>query len=381
MLDDAAVVSLTQELVRIPSVSPSLAPGEGHCEQAVAEFAVRWLTEHGVEAWLDPVVPGRPNAVARVGRGDGPTLVICGHTDTVHTAGMRIAPFDPVIEGDRLYGRGSYDMKGALAAAMVAAASLGDRLKGTLLLALVSDEEHLSLGAEAFVGKYRADGCLIAEPTDLTVQVGHRGFAWLDVRVAGRAAHGSRWDLGVSANYRAGRLLAALEKFDGDVLRSRTHPVLGPSSMHPSFVRGGVGLSTYAPECLLQLEWRILPGQSEADLVAEMEALVRQVGVDATVECTFFRPPLYCPPEAPVKQALLSALDGRPAPEGAAPWWTDGAIFAGAGIDAVLYGPAGGGIHTEVEWVDLPSLLQCAEVYRRMALTFCGESRGSVGLI
>jgi acetylornithine deacetylase len=372
-IDAAELVALTQELVRIPSVSPSLAPDEGHNEQAVAEFAVRWLSDHGVEAWLDPVVPGRPNAVARVGRGDGPTLVICGHTDTVHTAGMQIAPYDPVIEGDRLYGRGSYDMKGALAAAMMAAASLtGDRLKGSLMLAIVCDEEHASLGAEAFVKRYQADGCLIAEPTDLTVQVGHRGFAWLDVRVAGQAAHGSRWDLGISANARAGRLLAALDEFDQQVLRRRTHPILGPCSLHPSFVSGGVGLSTYAPECLLQLEWRLLPGQSQAEVVAEMEALIAKVGVEATVNCTLYRSPLFCPPEAPVKQALLTAL-GRPTTECAAPWWTDGALFADAGVDTVLYGPAGHGIHTEVEWVDLPSVIHCAEVYRRMALEFCGE--------
>jgi acetylornithine deacetylase len=287
---------------------------------------------------------------------------------------MTIAPFDPRIEDDRLYGRGAYDMKGGVTAVMIAATRLAKRadLGGTLLLALVADEEHASIGAQAFVKAYRADGCIISEPTNGTVLVGHRGFAWLDVEVAGRAAHGSQWDVGVSANAQAGRLLVALDDFDRTVLRARTHPLLGPASMHPAMVRGGVGLSTYAPSCLIQLERRSLPGESEAAIVGEIEAVARDAGVEATVRSTLFRPPMLCPPEAKVRQALTAALT-EPAREGCSGGWMDAALFDAVGIPTIIYGPSGTGAHAAIEWVDLPSVEHCAEVYERASLAFFGQ--------
>lgn len=365
-------IALLQQLVKIPSVSPDLDPESGTGEQAVAEFAAAWLRERGVEAWLEEVVPGRPNVVGRVGSGSGPTLVLCGHLDTVQATGMSIEPFSGEIRDGRLYGRGAYDMKGGVAAIMAAAAEIAraGSLAGTLLLALVSDEEYASVGAQAFVASHRADGCLLAEPTDGAFVTGHRGFAWVDVTVKGRAAHGSRWDLGISANTMAGRLLTALERHDLEALRPRKHPLLGPASVHPAVVRGGVGLSTYAPECLVQLEWRILPGTIEADVLAWTESLVREAGIEASVACTLFRPPMLCPAKATVRRATLEAI-GREIPEAGAPFWMDAAFFDAAGIPTVVYGPTGEGAHAAVEWVDLDSVIHCAEVYRRAAEIFC----------
>ncbi len=363
--------ALLADLVRIPSVSPTIDPVDGTGEQAIAEFAVEWLRARGIEAWLDDVAPGRPNAVGRVGSGPGPTLVLYAHTDTVQVSNMTIPPFEPRIEGDRMYGRGSNDMKCGMAAVMVAAARLAQRptLGGTVLLALVNDEEHASIGAQAFVAKYRADGCIITEPTGEQLTVGHRGFAWIDVEVAGRAAHGSRWDIGISANALAGRLLVAFDDLDRNVLRARTHPLLGPASMHPAIVKGGVGLSTYAPSCLIQLERRSLPGESAADIASEIEAVVRETCVPATVNLTVFRPPMLCPPDARVRRALVEAI-GKPVQEGVSGGWMDAALFDAAGIPTIVYGPSGEGAHAAVEWVDLPSVERCAEVYERAALLF-----------
>jgi acetylornithine deacetylase len=367
----AETTTLLAELVRIPSISPSLDPVEGTGETAIAEYAVDWLKEHGIEAWIDDVAPGRPNAVGRLSTGPGPTLILYAHTDTVQVSNMTIPPFDPRIEGNRMYGRGSDDMKCGVAAVMVAAARLARRrdFSGTLLLALVSDEEHASIGAQAFVQKYRADGCIITEPTNGELVTGHRGFAWIDVEVQGRAAHGSRWDIGVSANALAGRLLVALDEFDRNVLRARTHPLLGSASMHPAIVKGGVGLSTYAPRCLIQLERRSLPGESEADIVGEIETVAKAAGVEATVRSTVFRLPMVCPPEAKVRRALLAALDAPPREVGG--WgWMDAALFDAAGIPTIVYGPTGEGAHAAVEWVDLPSVEHCTNVYEKAALEF-----------
>ena len=362
---------LLRDLVKIPSVSPSIAPDEGTGEGDIAAFVVDWLKERGIEAWIDDVAPGRPNAVGRIVSGDGPTLVLYGHLDTVQTSNMTIAPSDPRIDGNRMYGRGSYDMKCGVAAVLIAAERLARRgdLKGTILLALVSDEEHASIGAEAFVAKYAADGCIIAEPTDGKLVSGHRGFAWIDVEVEGRAAHGSRWNEGISANALAGRLLVAFDDFDRNVLRQRTHPLVGPASMHPAFVRGGVGLSTYAPTCLIQLERRSIPGETEPQIVREIEDIVKANDVTATVRLTLFRAPMACPPTAKVRQALVSTLSGAFDEVGS--WgWMDAALFDAAGIPTIVYGPSGQGAHAAVEWVDLRSVERCADVYYQTALAF-----------
>src|SRR5262249_26291653 len=227
-----------QQLARIPSVNPSLAPDEGHGEAAIAAFATEWLNARGVRAWVEEAEPGRPNAVAQIGKSE-PTLVLCAHLDTVGTVGMQ-SPFEPRLENGRVYGRGTYDMKGSAAAIMAAAVALERTgFAGRVLVALVADEEYASLGAMDFVRRHRADGCIVTEPADGRLIVGHKGFVWARITTAGRAAHGSRWDLGVSAIGRMGRIIAALEEFDRSDLRLRVHPLVGPASMHCARVTGG----------------------------------------------------------------------------------------------------------------------------------------------
>jgi len=124
LLSRPAVLETLQELIRTPSVNPSLAPGEAHGEEAIAKVARNWLTAKGVRSWLEEAAVGRPNVVAEAGKDKGTALVFCAHLDTVGTAGMTIPPFEPKVEGNRVFGRGSYDMKGSAAAVMSAAAAL-----------------------------------------------------------------------------------------------------------------------------------------------------------------------------------------------------------------------------------------------------------------
>ncbi|MBA2245021.1 MAG: M20/M25/M40 family metallo-hydrolase, partial [Gemmatimonadetes bacterium] len=252
-LSTGALVEVVQQLVRVPSVNPTLVPEEGQGETQIAAFACQWLTAHGVRAWIEEAAPGRPNAVAEVGDGDAPTLVLCAHLDTVGTAGMTIPPFEPRIENGRIYGRGSYDMKGSAGAVMAAAAALAHEgaLRGTVRLALVADEEYASVGAADYVRRHPADACILTEPSEGRLVLAHKGFVWAEVVTRGRAAHGSRWDLGESAIGRMGRIIATLEEFDRTELRARTHPLVGPASLHCALISGGVGLSTYAPACRL----------------------------------------------------------------------------------------------------------------------------------
>jgi len=239
LLSETALAGLTAELVRIPSVNPAIAPEEGTGEAAVAAFARDWLAGHGVQAWLEPVIGDRPNLVAETRAGNGPTLVFCAHLDTVGTAGME-SPFTPALRDGRLHGRGAYDMKGSAAAVMTAMAVLArEPPPGRVLAALVADEEHASLGAQAFVAAHPADACILTEPSEGDLVLAHKGFAWFEVSVRGRAAHGSRFDLGDSAIENAAAFVAAARRFDREVLRQRTAALVGPASQHVAMVAGG----------------------------------------------------------------------------------------------------------------------------------------------
>ena len=374
-LSREAVLEVLRELVRIPSVNPSLAPGEGTGEEAVARFATGWLAARGVRAWLEEADRGRPNAVAEVGGGDGPVLVLCAHLDTVGTAGMEIAPFEPRVEGNRLYGRGSYDMKGGAAAIMAALAALAAAdLRGRVMAVLVCDEEYASIGASDFVRRHRADACIVTEPSEGRLILAHKGFVWLELVTRGVAAHGSRWDLGVSAIGRMGRIIAALEELDRTELRRRTHPLVGPASMHCALIEGGTGLSTYAAECRLKVERRTLPGETPAQVVREVEEAVRRAGEEAEIAVLMERAPLECDRDAAIARCVrdaAKAVTGAEPEEAGVAYWMDAAIFAAAGIPTVNYGAAGAGAHAAVEWVDVDSVVTCARVLVEAAKRYC----------
>ena len=359
-------------------MNPSLAPQEGCTEAAIAAVARDWLLARGVRAWIDEAAPGRHNAVGEAGAGTGPTLVLCAHLDTVGTAGMTIPPFEPRLDGHRVYGRGSYDMKGSAAAIMAAAAQLAaERLPGHLLLALVADEEYASLGAQDFVKRYPAEACVLTEPSEGRLVLAHKGFVWADIVTHGRAAHGSRWDLGVSAIGKMGRIISALEEFDRNELRRRTHPLVGSASQHCALIHGGSGLSTYSDQCVLQLERRTLPGETPQQVMEELGAVVAATGEEAEISCRLERPPLSCDPGARIAECVREAaraVTGEKPEETGVGYWMDAALFAGAGIPTVNYGPSGAGAHEAVEWVDLESVVTCARVLVETARLFCAPS-------
>ncbi len=373
-----AIVEVLTGLVAAPSVNPSIAPGEGAGETKVAGIARDWLAAHGVRAWLEEAAPGRPNVVAEIGANEGPTLVLCAHLDTVGTEGMTIPPFEARVEGERLYGRGAYDMKGSAAAIMVAMASLAAEAPvGRVIAALVADEEYASLGAYDFVRRHRSDACIVTEPANGDLVLAHKGFVWIEIVTRGRAAHGSRWDLGVSAIGRMCPIISALEEFDRTELRRRTHPLVGPASLHCALISGGTGLSTYASECRLQVERRTLPGETADQVRAEVEAVVRQTGQEALVSATFARDACVCDADARVvsvvRDAVTEVVGQRPREAGVG-FWMDAAVFAAEGVPTVNYGPLGEGAHAAVEWVDIDSCTRLAHVLASAARRFAASA-------
>lgn len=362
-------------LISTPSVNPSLEE-EAHGEATIAARARDWLAARGLRSWLEEAAPGRPNAVAETGDGQGATLVLCAHLDTVGTSGMTIPPFEAAVEGNRVYGRGSYDMKGSAAAVMSAAAALeAEGLRGgRVLVALVADEEYASLGAQDFVRRHTADACILTEPSEGHLVLGHKGFVWAEIVTTGRAAHGSRWDLGVSAIGKMGRIIAALEEFDRRELRSRVHALLGPASQHCALVQGGSGLSTYSERCTLKVERRTLPGETSEQVLRELEDAVQRAGEEAEIRCLLHRPPLTSDRKAKVACCVrdaATAVTGREPEESGVAYWMDAALFAAAGIPTVNYGPSGAGAHEAVEWVDLDSVVTCAQVLAEASRRLC----------
>jgi acetylornithine deacetylase len=374
-LGRSSVLETLQLLIATPSVNPDLAPDETAGEAQIAGTIRDWFKKGGIECCLEEAAPGRPNAIARVGSGGAPTLILCAHIDTVSTCGMTIAPFDPRVEGNKVYGRGSYDMKGGAAAILCAMAKLAkETLKGTVLAALVADEEYASIGAQHFVAHHKADACIVTEPSEGRLILGHKGFVWAEITTEGRAAHGSRWDLGVSAIARMGRIIAALDEFDRTTLRARRHPLVGEASQHCATVHGGAGLSTYAPSCTLQVERRTLPGEITTQVLNEIREVIAAAGEEASVSLLLDRPPLVCPREARiaecVRQAAKKIIGSAPEEAGVA-FWMDAALFAAAGMETVNYGATGSGAHEAVEWADLESVVKCAAVLAETASNFC----------
>ena len=234
VVDGSFVREALADLVRIDSRNPALvpgAPGEG----PIAAHATRVMESLGMEVEILEPEPGRPSVIGRWrGAGGGRSLMLNGHLDTVGVDGME-RPFEPWIEDGRLYGRGAYDMKGSLAACLGAVKALRDAdvaLAGDLVIAAVADEEVASLGTMAVIGRARTDGAIVTEPTELAVCLAHKGFAWIEVEVEGRAAHGSRPDLGVDANLAMGRVLAEIAALEKELAARPAHPRVGRPSLH-----------------------------------------------------------------------------------------------------------------------------------------------------
>ena len=373
-------IRLLHDLIAVNSVNPTLAPG-GAGEGAIADRIAEDMRSFGLDVEVRDAAPGRPNVIGVLERGSGgPSLMLCGHTDTVGVAGMGY-PFVPVERDGRIYGRGAQDMKGGLAAMLGAArkvAESGGPPAGRLILAAVIDEEHASLGADALVRDWRADAAVIAEPTDLVIAVAHKGFSWVEVTTRGRAAHGSRPEEGRDAILRMGRFLSRLDALERDLRARSPRPPLGTGSVHASLIEGGRELSTYPDRCTLQLERRTLTGEKPGIALEEVEAiLVRLRSEDPKLEAEareLFRRPAYELAEAhPLVQAMeasVSACGLRPA-RGAMTFWTDAAVLGEAGIPSVIFGPGGAGLHGIDEYVRVEEVLACREVFVRLIRSWC----------
>jgi acetylornithine deacetylase len=371
-------VQLLKTLVAIDSVNPSLVPG-ARGEAAIADAIADHLRRLGLEVEIQEAAPGRPNVIGVLeGRGRGKSLMLCGHVDTVGVDGMS-APFDPVERDGRLYGRGSQDMKGGVAAMIDAARVIATEglAAGRLIVAAVVDEEYASIGADALVTRWRADAAVVTEPTDLRIAIGHKGFAWFAIDTLGRAAHGSRPKDGRDAIMRMGRVLHALERLDRELQSRPPHPLMGTASLHASLIEGGRELSSYPDRCSLKLERRTITGESDVDVSTQLGQILSTLRRDdpefeASITPLFSRPAYEIAATHQLPATLQRVL---PASEAAEPmgmsFWTDAAVLGAAGIPAVLFGPGGAGLHSTEEYVNVRDVLRCRDALAALTRAWC----------
>lgn len=372
-------VALTRELVRVDSRNPSLVPG-GPGESEVAKTLAGVLHEWGLRVDLQHAAPHRPNVIARAGRPGGRTIMFNGHLDVVGIDGMSHAPWDAFQREGRIYGRGSADMKAGVAAMCAAAARAASELEGQIVITAVVDEEYESIGTRALVAAgVRADAAIVTEPTGLAIMPAHLGFVWADVTVYGRAAHGSRWDLGVDAIRQAGFFLTELDRMDAEDLPQKAHPLLGRPSVHASLIEGGTGMSTYPDQCCIHIERRTIPGEKPADVERELRVACARVAeyrpdFNAGVRITFSQEPSDVALEAPIVRALSTAIcddDDEPRIAGMSAW-TDAAILNAAGIPAVCFGPGDIGLaHAAEEYVPVFEIERATTILASLAKRWC----------
>lgn len=385
-----------------------------HEEQAVASFIVEWLNDQGIEAWLEEVLPNRPNVIAKIsGKREGPSLVLNGHLDTVPPYEMK-SPFAAVVRDGRLYGRGSVDMKGALAAMLMTLVALkrSDRLTaGSVYFAGTVGEETYSPGAWYLANNsFTADYAIVGEPTGLKTGVAHKGVAWYEAEFPGVTAHGSVPEQGVNAIYRASRWITYLQDNYLPQLKTKSDPLLGSPSLNIGMIEGGTRPVIVPGMCKVKFERRLIPGESGQSALAELQETLQQVKAiypdfDGSVkEMDNFHGVPHGPLQTPVNGKLPSCLteafryalpehaeteaeaeegrqdraalpeqaeDGRQGPIGLQ-FWTDGALLQSFCKETVVCGPGHiAQAHSDEEYIELEQLHAAVYMYTRAALVLC----------
>ena len=374
MIDQDFTIKTLQKLVQINSVNPDLENG-GAGEAEIGSYIFTLLEKMGIETEIDEIAPGRLNVTGVIkGEGTGPSLMLNAHMDTVGVKGM-VDPFSGKIADGVLFGRGAYDMKGSIAAILAAAKSIREErvsLKGDLVLSFVADEEYESIGAQALVNKIKTDSAIVTEPTNLNLCTAHRGFGIWKITTKGKTAHGGNHHLGVDANMNMGLLLAEFHKKSKDLSEKKSHQLCGEASMHVPMISGGRSLFIYADECVIRLERRTLPGEKKEQIETELLEILEKLrdqhaGFEAEMESEIWRSPYEIDRSASIVKDLekaVAGITGKPPKIIGHTWWEDSAIFGDAGIETVILGPKGGGIHEDVEWVEIDSVIKLAEIFR-----------------
>jgi acetylornithine deacetylase/succinyl-diaminopimelate desuccinylase-like protein len=366
------VVSLLQELIRIPSVNPDNAPGtELTGELALAEFLVKWLEPLGAEVVLEEIQEGRPNLIARFAPLDGrPRILLGPHLDTVGVGGMTVSPFAADCDEGKVWGRGASDTKGPMAA-MLWALRENQEILTDLPVAVdfvaFMGEESGQWGSKDFAKRYSAhySFALVGEPTSLQVVHVTKGSLWATLQATGKAAHSSQPERGENAILKLARSLVELEQTLAPELASYKHPLLGHATLNVGMIRGGSRPNIVPDLAEVELDIRITPALTAAGGgLALLKKTIADLDLPLAVIRAHENPPMETPPDDPYILKLLATDPGTA--RASAPWFSDAAHLANAGIPSICIGP--GSIdqaHTVDEFIEISELEKGAEFFSR----------------
>jgi acetylornithine deacetylase/succinyl-diaminopimelate desuccinylase-like protein len=370
---------LLAELIALPSVNPAFLPPRHPYagEKRVADFIAAIAARAGLEIEFQKVLPGHSNVIARL-RPKNKTrqiILLAPHLDTVGADGTR---FIPQRKNGRLHGRGACDTKGSVAAMLSALCELANAksrpLDTEIIFAGLVDEEHAQAGSRALVGQAsrlslnflkngdRRDACpttlaVVGEPTRLKVVTAHKGSLWLQLATHGRAAHGATPQLGKNAVHEMARVVEVLETVYAAQLRKRKHPLLGAGTVNVGKISGGTQPNIVPDACVISIDRRTLPGETEAKVKGEIAALLKAKKLGATISSAKAVPalPLETNPKLPlVRQFFRSVGQARPA---GVDYFCDASVLSAAGIPSVVFGPGDiAQAHTADEWIALAEL-------------------------
>ena len=387
-IDEKETLSVMKKLVSINSVNPCIEKGEGEIE--VSKYIAEYLERTGLEVKTQNVVDGRFNVVATLrGSSNGRNLMFNGHTDTVGIRNMSIEPLKPIIENDRLHGRGSCDMKGPIAAMIIALRTLAEskiELGGSVSLSTVVGEEFDNVGANRLVtdkqfGKL-TQALIVGEPTALQLAIKHKGFANVEVEVEGKAAHGSVPEKGIDAIEKAAKIILEMEKLKKG-FASKKDPLLGQPKIHTSTIEGGREWSVVPDRCVVRFELRTIPGYATNQAVKDIERIIHELAskdpdVKAKVGLFLSGEPLNTSPEEPMIKGLqkaIKAIKGTQPQIIGLPFYTEAAIFAKAlKVPACIIGPGDiAQAHSADEFVRISEVVDAAKIYALTAIDFVSQ--------
>ena len=378
---------LLKDLIAIPSVNPMGrdVSGPEYFETRLTAYLSQYLTKLGVPFEQVEIAPGRSNVIARL---DGPRssrkVLLDAHQDTVPVDGMTIAPFDPVEQSGRLYGRGSCDVKGGLATMLSAFTRLAREKPAAMpnvVLSMTCDEESTSIGinhlTESWSGKapsYRLcpqapDVAIVAEPTLLDIVVAHRGATRWKLNTTGRACHSSRPHEGINAIYRMARVVTLLEEYAAWLPTSRpAHPLCGPATLSVGRIDGGSSVNIVPDHCSIEVDRRVIPGEDRFGVIEELaEFLRKRLDFEVTHDAPYCAsPPLGDDANGALSQELMATIAAVIGPKKVigVPYGTHASRFARAGVPSVVFGPGDiAQAHTKDEWIEIAQLDQAAEIY------------------
>lgn len=370
------------ELISIESVNPTLIPA-GSGEQAIARFIVDWLADVPVDVELASPKAGRPVVLARLrGTGQGPTLCLNAHTDTVGFESWPREALVPRVTGDQMSGLGASDDKGGCAAALHALRSIaqaGVRMRGDLLVALVCDAEGRSIGSEYVAEIGGIDAAIVIEPQPIDhLVVEHQGFGWIELITHGVAAHGSAPESGVDAIVHMAEVITRLHRLDQTKFGAHPSLLNGRTVFHTATISGGTNYATYPDIARLGVKLGTQPGEHLSDRIAEIEAIFSEVskgepGFRADIEVKLNREPFVAKGHEKLQKAVAFAMEdvlGRKPQITGMNAWRDAAVMQAAGIPTLLIGSPGGNAHAANEWTSISDVVKLSEILSKAAAAF-----------